>query len=302
MPIPGVLKLEQKQTRPGFIDVVCFKHAGFYPAGALMADQGFFRLCTHPASHLSALGKVISAELYEKRLALLCLTVSLLLHTLVMQLMHAQPAKPPPHREVLIVEWGGVVSNQQLEEKHQGETLPSSQQQKPIEAPKEKPKKVNKTPRKAPEPLKAPQPLERSESKPEPQTQAQAEPQPAQQSASATAPQGVDAQQIAQQLAARESELSLMRKYLAGLKQAIQSHLEYPQEAREPGNLGAAVILRFTLTESGDILAGSLSINKSSGSAVLDAKALEAAQSAAPMARPPRQMTVTITVVFAQDG
>ena len=163
-------------------------------------------------------------------------------------------------------------------------------------------KKAMATARKAPSSVKVKALPEKTEIKPEP------EQQPAQQAANAappsseqTIPKGADAQQMPQTLKSRELDASLIRKYLAGLKQAIQSHLQYPREARDSGYVGAPVI-RFTITESGDILSGSLGVHKSSGSALLDEKALLAARDAAPMAKPPRQMAVTITVAFTQDG
>ncbi|MFA6094979.1 MAG: energy transducer TonB [Candidatus Paceibacterota bacterium] len=42
-------------------------------------------------------------------------------------------------------------------------------------------------------------------------------------------------------------------------------------------------------------------MNKSSGSLQLDEQALQAARNSAPMAPPPRQMTVTLKVAFTHD-
>ncbi len=230
------------------------------------------------------------------RFVLLGLAVSLALHAaLALGVLSVKRSKPPPQREELVVQLIGMASNRQIEQQQRGDDSPSSAQK--VLAPTRKvPKKVVPV-RKAPSPVKAKALPEKLETKSEPETEQQAAPSVSEQ----MMPTGAKAQQVQQTLKPRESEESLIRKYLAGLKQAIQNHLEYPQEARDTGYIGAPVI-RFTITGSGDILSGSLSVAKSSGSALLDEKALQAARSAAPMAKPPRQMTVTITVAFTQDG
>jgi len=76
--------------------------------------------------------------------------------------------------------------------------------------------------------------------------------------------------------------------------------LIYPQEARELGWVGTPTI-GFTITDSGEILPGSLALHTSSGHAVLDDNALRAATAGGPFERPPRQMAVVIAVSFAQD-
>jgi TonB family protein len=92
-----------------------------------------------------------------------------------------------------------------------------------------------------------------------------------------------------------------MKRYLAALKKNIQSHLAYPASAKDQGQVGATVI-RFTLTESGEIQPDSLSVQTSSGSALLDASALKAAQAAAPFMPPPRRMNVSIGLSFFREG
>lgn len=114
------------------------------------------------------------------------------------------------------------------------------------------------------------------------------------------APAADDETRVQQTLQPRETEATLMRKYLVGLRKAIQSRLVYPAEARQGGYTGAPVI-RFTITDSGAILPGSLAVHASSGHAVLDDNALRAALAGAPFERPPRQMDVVIAVAFAQE-
>ncbi|MGZ5058338.1 MAG: hypothetical protein ACXWAA_07820, partial [Methylobacter sp.] len=185
------------------------------------------------------------------RFAVLGLVVSLALHALVaMSIFSENRTKPPPRNEELVVQFVGMVSNRQIEQKQKGDDSPRSAQKAPVPPPHEVAKKVA---RKAPSPVKAKKMPEKIETTPAPAPVEQA------------MPKGAEVQQVQQTLMPRESEASLIRKYLAGLKQDIQNHLEYPQEALDSGYIGAPVI-RFTITESGDILPGSLAINKSSGS------------------------------------
>lgn len=263
--------------------------------------------------HSQSPGGSLPASDFGTGLPLSCWALSFALHAVAaLSLLHTNPGKPPPKREqLLVVEVVGLVSTRQVEQKQKGDDSERIAQKPATPPPQAAMKKTEKKAvspmRKAPAPVKVKeQPKKKNEPKPEPERQA--EPRPEQQTASAappaseqTTPKGVDAQQVQQALKPQESEATLIRKYLAGLKREIQNHLEYPREARDAGYVGSPVI-RFTITESGDILPGSLSVHKSSGSALLDAKALQAARDAAPMAKPPRQMAVTITVVFTLDG
>lgn len=244
------------------------------------------------------------------------LFASLALHAvLAMGVLNVNVRKPAPQRDQLVVQYIGMVGNRQAEQKQRGDDIERNAPKAPAPpAQKAVKKMVKKTVKKAvkkamaPErpARKAPSPVKKQPGKTE--TKPKPEQQPEQQVArdappasEQTMPKGAEAQQVKQTLKPRESEVSLIRKYLAGLTQEIQDHLEYPREARDAGYVGAPTI-RFTITESGDILPTSLSVHKSSGSALLDEKALQAAQAAAPMAKPPRQMTVTITVAFTQEG
>ncbi|WP_333873626.1 TonB family protein [Methylobacter sp.] len=220
------------------------------------------------------------------RFGVLGLVVSLALHALVAMSIFSENRTKPPLNEELVVQFVGMVSNRQIDQKQKGDDSPRSAQKAPVPPLQEVAKKTAKKAQSPVKPKKLPEKIETTPT-PAPVEQAM--------------PKGAEVQQVQQTLMPRESEASLIRKYLAGLKQDIQKHLEYPQEALDSGYIGAPVI-RFTITESGDILPGSLAINKSSGSDLLDEKALQAARGSAPMAKPPRQMTVTITLAFTQDG
>ena len=109
---------------------------------------------------------------------------------------------------------------------------------------------------------------------------------------------GVEEEQK-QQTIAQETEATIMRKYLVSLRKTIESNLIYPSAARKEGAIGSPVI-RFTITESGYILSGTLIVYKSSGFAILDEQAKKAALDSVPLPRPPRQIEVTIAISFKE--
>ncbi|WP_019868173.1 TonB family protein [Methylovulum miyakonense] len=251
----------------------------------------------------------IKTFVFDSRFKLLCLTLSLVLHTFIVIGVFAKKRSKPPQHEELVVQLVGMVNTRQVEQKQRGETNPDTAQKAAAPLPQ---KAAKKAPEKEKKPIRKVRVKEKA--KPEPklepkqeEKQALKQPserqtlQPAQPVSGMAVPAGAESQQIQQTIKPRESEANLIRKYLAVLKRDIQNHLDYPEEARDTGNVGAPTI-RFTITENGNILLGSLSISKSSGSIQLDQQALRAARDAAPMAKPPRQMTVTIKVVFTQDG
>ncbi|MDR1889549.1 MAG: TonB family protein [Zoogloeaceae bacterium] len=100
-------------------------------------------------------------------------------------------------------------------------------------------------------------------------------------------------------LSQQEIEAHAIRRYLAGLKKALEARLTYPPEARRSAYTGNPVI-RFVLTEDGHIEADSLRVQRSSGHALLDESALKAARTT-PMEKPPRKMEVVIAVSFARE-
>jgi len=248
----------------------------------------------------------LKALVLDRRFVLLSLIISLVLHALLAFGVLGKNRSKPPRREELVVQLIGMVSDRQMEQKLRGDVSPGSVQKAvappPKKIEKKAAKKVMMPARNTPSPVKAIAQPEKIKPEPEPKQQSEQQTVQVAPSASGTSmPLGAESQQLQQTLKPRESETSLILKYLAGLKRDIQNHLDYPEEARDTGNVGSPTI-RFTITESGDILPGSLSINTSSGSAQLDEQALRAARNSAPMAKPPRQMTVTIKVAFTQDG
>ncbi|WP_018609921.1 energy transducer TonB [Uliginosibacterium gangwonense] len=91
-----------------------------------------------------------------------------------------------------------------------------------------------------------------------------------------------------------------LRRYLVKIKKKFQSNLVYPEEAKKEGYEGTPVI-KFTITESGNIRSNTLTIAHSSGYAVLDANAIKTAMLSAPFDHPSREMEIAIPVSFEVD-
>jgi protein TonB len=92
---------------------------------------------------------------------------------------------------------------------------------------------------------------------------------------------------------------ALTRAYLKSNYEYIQRHIRnklvYPPEARRAGVQGIAE-LSFVIHTDGQV--SDVRITKSSGSATLDASAVEAIYSAAPFRAPPNQARLVIPVAF----
>lgn len=223
------------------------------------------------------------------------LGLSVLLHAALVLpwLVRTRPETSPPLREQLVVDLLGMVSNRQVEQQQvarPAEPPPPTPPPKPVAR-----KEVRERPRAprqvAPSPVQVARVEEPVRASPEPQQQVAAPPPVA---------NAAEEDRMQQTVRARDDGADALRKYLAGLRKAIQGKLVYPAEAREAGYVGAPTI-RFTLTEEGNILSGSLAVAKSSGYPVLDESALRAAQAGAPFEKPPRRMDVAIAIGFVQE-
>ena len=247
----------------------------------------------------------------ERRLRLVFaigLGISVLLHAVLVLpwLMNDWAAARPPQHEQLRVDLLGMVGNRQSEQQLAGRPAeptaakPPREQRAAPATPSPKPAAVRKETRERPVVARqtASSPVQVV---PIAEAPAPIQPDPPAQVAAATPPtNGAEEERMQQTVRARNTDADALRKYLASLKRAIQSKLVYPTEAREAGYVGAPTI-RFTLTESGSILSGSLAVQKSSGYPVLDESAMRAALAGAPFEKPPRQMDVTLAVAFVQD-
>lgn len=224
------------------------------------------------------------------------LGVSVLLHAALVLpwLMNDWAPAQPQKRDQLVVDLLGLVSNRQVEQQQAGQPEPPVAALAPALA---KPAAKKEARERSPvlrQTTPSPVPVERPVQEP-----VQVSPEP---TVAAVQPpaNGAEEDRVQQTVRARSADPDAIRKYLAGLKKAIQGKLVYPTEAREAGYVGAPMI-RFTLTESGEILPGSLAVQKSSGYPMLDESAMRAALAGAPFDRPPRQMEVAIAVAFARE-
>lgn len=211
---------------------------------------------------------------------------------------------PPPRHHALVLDLAGLVGTRQVEAQAGPRPV------RPPSPPRPAAPRVAQAPRPTP-----PAPAPRSPSPPRPtqgvteppapsRVAAQAPVAPAQRAVpepEAPPPRTTEEARAAQTIRARsQDEAAAIQQYLRALRQAIQSRLVYPPEARAAGVVGAPVI-RFAITANGEIQPGSLAIQESSGHPVLDEKALAAALASTPLARPPKPMKVAIAVSFTRD-
>jgi protein TonB len=276
------------------------------PGPSSPGRRGFGRRAAPDGGRVRA-GAPAGTALARTRMRLaLGLGLSLLLHGALALpwLLGGWFEPPPPQRNQLVVDLFGMVSQRQVEQQRAGaepdKPPEARREQAPPPKPAPKPVPRQAVPRKAaPEkpalqaasPVQVAEPQEHSAEAP---AQPSAPPEPAPAAGSARQDQ---APQTIQQR--DTSEADAIRKYLAGLKKAIQANMVYPAQARELGYTGVPVI-RFTLTESGDILPGSLAVHRSSGHAVLDDSALQAVLDSAPRPPPPRRMNVVLDLYFVE--
>lgn len=261
------------------------------------------------------------------------LAVSLAAHGLIAALFWLMPgwlqAKAPTDTHALQMELFGMLSNRQEQEQQQGlpETPPPPQPQAAPEPAPEPPPPDEPIPE--PEPVPTPEPEPEPEPVPEPEPEPLPEPPPpdikppepspvqvkppakpkpkpapvARPAASARpAPpvirQGAEVARVQQTIAPPDMQ-TLMQAYVRELSRMLQRSLVYPREARREGHVGSTTV-RFSITENGNILPGSLSIQRSSGHAILDEQALQTARNSAPYPAPPRPMTVSIAIAFRE--
>ncbi|MCW3479800.1 TonB family protein [Neisseriaceae bacterium JH1-16] len=191
---------------------------------------------------------------------------------------------PEPPRQ-LALELFGMVSNRQVE--HRQAKAPPAPAHKATQAPT-----AHATPRRS---AAAPSPVKLSVTPPVPA--------PATKSPAAARPvldKDADTTRKQQTIQPPAVSPDALRQYVATLSKAIQRRLVYPAEAREAGYVGSPLV-RFTLTESGEIQPGSLAIQRSSGHAVLDEQALRTTLASAPFDKPPRRMSVVVALAYTQD-
>lgn len=249
------------------------------------------------------------------------LAVSLAVHGLIAALFWLMPAwlqaQAPADAQTLQMELFGMLSNRQEQEQMQGlpdDAPPPEPQAEPIQQPEPEPEPLPE-PEPEPEPLPEPEPEPPPEPpppeveppepspvqvKPPPKQKPTPRPAPAPRPAvrPPPAPKGAEVARVQQTIAPPDMQ-TLMQAYVRELSRMLQRSLVYPREARREGYVGSTTV-RFSITENGSILPGSLSIQRSSGYAILDEQALKTANSSAPFPAPPKPMTVSIAIAFRE--
>ena len=191
----------------------------------------------------------------------------------------------PPKTQQLAIELFGEIANRQTEKQNEGQrveqVVPAAQ--KPVAATRKQVKAMTQS-------------LADSPVKVAKEETVQATPQPAQ---PAQPTQGAEEQQR-QQTVRNDTPADVMRRYLAGLKKLVKAQIVYPPDARQAGLTGAPEV-SFSIGADGELVAGSLTVRKSSGYPQLDEAALRAVRAAAPFSPPPFPMSPKLEIPFVED-
>jgi protein TonB len=231
-------------------------------------------------------------------------------HGLVASLaIHAALAAPfvlpnwnadPDESERLVVEFKGVTATDQVEEKVAQETKGEETQDK-VEATKPEPS----APSQEPQPDEKEMPVEKEAERPAPSEASVAAQRPTETKTGEAGTNnvvGVTERQEAQTIRADPvTEEELLRNYVRGLSKKVQANLAYPDNARDAGLKGGPFV-SFTVLPDGRIRPETLKVATSSGKPKLDAAALKTITASAPFDPPPREMTITVEVVYGEMG
>ena len=93
-------------------------------------------------------------------------------------------------------------------------------------------------------------------------------------------------------------DVSVLKRYLARLKKALQPHIVYPDAAKDLQFFGNPTV-RFSVDADGRVDPGSVSVVKSSQHAILDEYAVKAVLASSPLPKPPKPLTLQVEVAFS---
>lgn len=227
---------------------------------------------------------------------------SLALHSLaLLGLWGIAGYSPADIDDTLVVEFNGVDSDVQAEEKHKRQNSGAGGAVEAQNARQEK--KEEKAEKKVaddealPERIKdtVPDTMKKNEEEAAAAAKATASAQQAGRDV-----EGIENEQHAQIIQRRaDEEMNVLKAYIRNLSKKIQTKLLYPKEARHSGLQGVTTV-SFRIKGDGTMHPDSLKIVASSGRVELDISALDTVRACAPFAVPPRDVTVTMAVTYAR--
>lgn len=224
---------------------------------------------------------------------------SLAVHSLALLILwSAVGYSPADVDDTLVVEFNGVDSDVQAEEKHKRQNSGAGGAVEAQNAKQEK--KEEKAEKEVPDDEGLPERIKDAVS--------DAMKKEAEAAAKATASaqqagrdvEGIEKEQHAQIIQRRsDDEMNVLKAYIRNLSKKIQTKLLYPKEARHSGLQGVTTV-SFRIAGDGTMHPDSLKIVASSGRVELDISALDTVRACAPFAAPPRDVTVTMAVTYAR--
>lgn len=203
--------------------------------------------------------------------------------------------------DTLVVEFNGVDSNVQAEEKHKRQNSGAGgaveAQNAKQEKKEEKAEKKIADDEALPERIKdtVPDTVKKEEEEAAAAAKASASAQQAGRDV-----EGIENEQHAQIIQRHsDAEMNVLKAYIRNLSKKIQTKLLYPKEARHSGLQGVTTV-SFRIKGDGTMHPDSLKVVASSGRAELDISALDTVRACAPFSAPPRDVTVTMAVTYAR--
>ncbi|MBL1255267.1 TonB family protein [Methylocystis sp. Sn-Cys] len=227
---------------------------------------------------------------------------SLAVHSFALLVLWGAVGQASPEiDDTLLVEFNGVDSDVQAEEKHKRQNAGSGgaveAQNAKQEKTEEKAEKKVADDEALPERIKdaVPDKIKKEEE----QVAAAAKPSASAQQAGRDV-EGIENEQHAQIIQRRtDAEMNVLKAYIRNLSKKIQTKLLYPKEARHSGLQGVTTV-SFRIKRDGTMHPDSLKIVASSGRAELDISALDTVRACAPFSAPPKDVTVTMAVTYAR--
>ncbi|MDR1912276.1 MAG: energy transducer TonB [Helicobacteraceae bacterium] len=208
------------------------------------------------------------------------LALSLALHALPFGVYFAAISfRTKPKPQVLALDTLGIIANRQTEAAQEKTAQPIAEAKPQSPPPKPKPKPKPKT-----EAVALPKPPDAEKAPPIESVQTGAK----------------ESEQIKQTIDHSQSDADAIGEYVKEMGRVINRSAVYPKSAQGSGFNGS-VVLRIVVLEDGTIANGNVEVTKSSAIAAIDNAAIEAITSNLPLPRPPRKLTISLSVSFSEE-